>query len=32
MKATLVAAAIGPVLGGMISTAIFGDDGSGIEL
>jgi hypothetical protein len=32
MKATLVAAAIGLVLGGMISTAIFGDDGSGIEL
>ena len=32
MKATLIPAAIGLVLGGMISTAIFADDGSGIEL
>ena len=32
VKAALIAAAIGFILGGMISTAIFGDDSIGIEL
>ena len=32
MKTTLIGAVIGFIVGGMISAAIFGDEGAGIEL